>query len=156
MERLIPILAAAQWIVGVLLALVAVGRSRRHGRAGVAPRMLARLSIVVFILAAVVVLLASTTASRFVAGWLPTELASARWRLGAIIQPSLIAWALLALSGLWNWILGVSLRRRTAATELRRRTERVMAHRAAEPHPSGPSRASATHPPPDSDSSFQG
>ncbi|HEX6536144.1 MAG TPA: hypothetical protein VF041_16215, partial [Gemmatimonadaceae bacterium] len=119
MERLTPILAAAQWIVGVLLALVAVGRSRRHARAGVAPRLLARLALLVFIAAAVVVLLASTTASRFVARWLPAELASSRWRLGAIAEPSLIAWALLALAGIWNWSLGVSLRRRTAAAELR-------------------------------------
>ncbi|HEX6533503.1 MAG TPA: hypothetical protein VF041_02845, partial [Gemmatimonadaceae bacterium] len=81
------------------------------------------------------------------------ELASSRWRLGAIAEPSLIAWALLALAGIWNWSLGVSLRRRTAAAELRRRTDRVMAHRVGtEPGVRSHSGASVAPPPPPPDS----
>ncbi|HEU4643161.1 MAG TPA: hypothetical protein VFS44_11965 [Gemmatimonadaceae bacterium] len=142
LERVIPILAAAQWIVGLLVATVAVGRSRRFGRSGVAPRLLARVGIVIFVVAAVLVLLAATPVGHVVAGLLPPEPTGARWRTTAFLKWSLLAWGLVAVSSFWNWTLGVALRRRTAAAELGRRTARVMAHRREESPPPPRGRAS--------------
>ncbi|HEX7942668.1 MAG TPA: hypothetical protein VF488_12725 [Gemmatimonadaceae bacterium] len=126
---MIPILAAAQWIVGLLAAIIAVGRSRRYGRSGGAPRLLARIAMIIFVIAAVVVLVASTPARRLLAPLFPPEFTGESWRAAAFLKSSLPAWVLVVVSALWNWMLGVSLRRRRAAAELGRRTARVMAHR---------------------------
>lgn len=134
MDRVIPILAAAQWIAGSLLAIVAVRRSRRYGVAGAPPRALALTALVILMVAAIVLLLASTRASVLVASLFPPDFTTPAWRLSKFIEASVLAWAVLAVAGFWNATMGVALRRRVASAELRRRTERVMAHN---PSPDG-------------------
>jgi hypothetical protein len=40
-----------------------------------------------------------------------------------------VGWVLTVVSALWNGVLGVALRRRTAIQELKRRTDRVRDYR---------------------------
>jgi hypothetical protein len=126
---LISILGAIQWVAGVALALLAIDRARRYGYSGLLPRSLALVAIAVFAVALLVLLLAATPVSRFVASLFPPEFTTPQWRHRTLFQSSLIGWLFLVAAALWNTVLGVGLRRRVAAAELRRRTDRALASR---------------------------
>jgi hypothetical protein len=126
---LVPVIGAIQWVVGVALALLAIDRARRYGHSGLPPRALALVAIAVFVVALIVLLLAATPVSRLVAPLFPSEFTTPQWRRQSLFQSSLVGWLLLIASALWNTVLGIRLRRRVAAAELRRRTDRALAYR---------------------------
>jgi len=123
---LVSIIGALQWLGGIALAIAATRRSRRFARAGAPPRLFARAALFVFGVAAIVLLLslAHGAASVF-----PPEFATRSWRIEAVAETCIVGWLLLSISAFWNTVLGVSLRRRIAAAELKRRTARVFDHR---------------------------
>lgn len=126
MGSILPIAGVIQWACGLVLAVVIARQSRQFGRAGRTPRLLARLSLIIFILAAVELLVTVTGASELWRSWLPSGFQSGPWQLRTLLLMSLTAWTLLALAALWNGTLGAADRRRTATAELRRRTERAL------------------------------
>jgi hypothetical protein len=126
---LISIVGAIQWVAGVALALLAIDRARRYGNSGLPPRALALMSIAVFAVALLTLLLAATPVSRLVAPLFPSEFTTPEWRRRTLFESSLVAWLLLVASAFWNMVLGIRLRRRIAAAELQRRTDRALAYR---------------------------
>ncbi len=124
-----PLLGGAQWIVGTTLALVIARRSRVFGGAGGAPRRIAWLAVLVFIIAGIAVVVSLIAARRADSALvLPTHATSA-WRVRTVEILSIVGWMLGTVAALWNGVLGVSLRRRTAIQELKRRTDRVRDYR---------------------------
>ena len=133
-----PLAGGAQWIVGTTLALITARRSRLYAAAGAAPRRIAWLALLIFLieLAAIAVSFFAAWQSRN-ALFLP-EYATVAWRYHTVEVLSLIAWPIVALAAIWNAVLGVALRRRTAIQELKQRTDRVRDYRtprAPEPPP---------------------
>ena len=59
---------------------------------------------------------------------LPAHATSA-WRIRTVEILSIVGWMLGTVAALWIGVLGVSLRRRTAIQELKRRTDRVRDYR---------------------------
>ena len=124
-----PLVGGAQWIVGSTLALVIARRSRLYAAAGAAPRRLAWLGFFVFVVLFVAIVVS------FLGAWRPGDAlllptyATVAWRYRTVEVLSLIAWPIVALAGIWNAVLGVALRRRTAIQELKRRTDRVRDYR---------------------------
>jgi cytochrome c oxidase assembly factor CtaG len=129
MTSLIQIVGAIQWVAGIALALLAIDRARRYGYSGLPPRALALAAIAIFVLALIVLLLAATPVSPLVAPLFPSDFTTPQWRHRTLFQSSLAGWVLLVASAVWNTVLGIQLRRRTAAAELRRRTDRALAYR---------------------------
>jgi hypothetical protein len=125
----VPLASGAQWIVGTTLALVIARRSRLYGGAGSAPRRLAWLALLVFLIAGVSVLVSLIGEQRSGAALRLPDYATMAWRIrtGGIL--SLFGWGLAVVAALWNGVLGVALRRRTAIQELKRRTDRVRDYR---------------------------
>jgi uncharacterized membrane protein YtjA (UPF0391 family) len=134
----VPLAGGAQWIVGTTLALLIARRSRLYGDAGAVPRRIAWVALVVFVIAGIS-LLVSFIASRRAGGAQPLpEYATMAWRVRTVGTLSLVGWLLATCAALWNGVLGVALRRRTAIQELKRRTDRVRDYRT--PPPSQPPR----------------
>ena len=128
-----PLVGGAQWIVGTTLALVIARRSRVFGGAGGAPRRIAWLALLIFLIAGVAVLVSLIAERRADAVLLLPTYASAAWRMRTVEILSVVGWLLGAVAALWNGVLGVSLRRRTAIQELKRRTDRVRDYRTPRP-----------------------
>lgn len=124
-----PLAGGAQWIVGTTLALVIARRSRLYGGAGGAPRRIAWLALLVFIIAGVSVLVSLIAEHRSSAVLRLPSYATMAWRTRTVGILSVMGWVLAAVAALWNGVLGVALRRRTAIQELKRRTDRVRDYR---------------------------
>jgi hypothetical protein len=125
----VPLLGGAQWIVGTTLALVIARRSRVFGGAGGAPRRIAWLAMLVFIIAGIAVVVSLIAARRADAALVLPAHATSAWRVRTVEILSIVGWILGTVAALWNGVLGVSLRRRTAIQELKRRTDRVRDYR---------------------------
>jgi hypothetical protein len=110
--------------VGILLASMSVRRGHRYGSEGLVPRILARLSLLAFLVLGLAILFSvpqiGTALDRSIL------VVSADWRLDTVTRLTVVGCTLLGLSVFGNYVLGVVLRRRNASTELRRRTERVV------------------------------
>ncbi|MEP7088305.1 MAG: hypothetical protein ABI884_13455 [Gemmatimonadota bacterium] len=132
-----PLLGGAQWIVGTTLALVIARRSRLYAGAGAAPRRLAWLALLVFIIAGVAVLVSLIVEQRDQSSLQLPRYATMSWRVRTVEVLSLIGWLLTVVAALWNGVLGVALRRRTAIQELKRRTDRVRDYRTPPSSPRG-------------------
>jgi len=125
----VPLASGAQWIVGTTLALVIARRSRLYGGAGSAPRRLAWLALLVFLIAGVSVLVSLIAEQRSGSALRLPDYATMAWRLRTVWILSAFGWVLATVAALWNGVLGVALRRRTAIQELKRRTDRVRDYR---------------------------
>jgi hypothetical protein len=112
-----------------MLALVTARRSRAFGGAGAAPRRIAWLGLLLFIAAGIAALISFIEARRTLGAAEIPDYATGAWRLRTVGLLSLVAWLLTACAAVWNSVLGVALRRRTAITELKRRTDRVRDYR---------------------------
>lgn len=124
-----PLVGGAQWFVGTTLALVTARRSRLYAGDGAAPRRLAWLAFVIFVLVAVAVVVSILAARSASSAAIVSEHATMAWRIRTGSSLSLLAWVTLAIAVVWNAVLGVALRRRTAIQELKRRTDRVRDYR---------------------------
>lgn len=122
-------MGGAQWIVGTTWALVIARRSRLYGGAGGAPRRVAWLALLVFIIAGVAVLVSLIAEQRDQNSLQLPPHATMAWRVKTVEILSLVGWVLTLVAALWNGVLGVALRRRTAIQELKRRTDRVRDYR---------------------------
>jgi hypothetical protein len=125
----VPLVGGAQWIVGTTLALVIARRSRVFGGAGGAPRRIAWLAVLVFIIAGIAVLVSLLAERRADSALVLPAHATSAWRVRTVEVLSIVGWMLGTVAALWNGVLGVSLRRRTAIQELKRRTDRVRDYR---------------------------
>jgi hypothetical protein len=110
-------------VLGIALSVLAVRSGRRFGAPGYPPRLLARLSMLTFILAIGEALLGLARSYGRPLAWMPGSLTD-DWVV-RVMQTGLVAVLLLAASALWNWILGVRMRRRVAHAELVKRTARA-------------------------------
>ncbi|MEP7065502.1 MAG: hypothetical protein ABI889_05680 [Gemmatimonadota bacterium] len=108
-------------------------RSRAFGGAGGAPRRIAWLALLVFLIAGVAVLVSLIAARRADSALVLPDHATSAWRVRTVEILSIVGWLLGAGAALWNGVLGVSLRRRTAIQELKRRTDRVRDYRTPRP-----------------------
>jgi hypothetical protein len=104
-------------------------RSRLYAGAGAAPRRIAWLALFVFIVAGVAVLVSLIAEQRSGNALLLPDYATMPWRVKTVEILSLIGWILTIVAAVWNGVLGVALRRRTAIQELKRRTDRVRDYR---------------------------
>jgi len=125
----VPLFGGAQWIVGTTLALMIARRSRVFGGAGGAPRRIAWLAVLIFLIAGIAVLVSLIAERRAGSALVLPDHATSAWRVHTVEVLSLIGWLLATVAALWNGVLGVSLRRRTAIEELKRRTDRVRDYR---------------------------
>ncbi len=124
-----PLAGGAQWIIGTTFALVIARRSRLYGGAGSAPRRLAWLALTVFMIAGFAVLVSLIAEQRSDNVLRLPDYATMAWRVRTVEILSLVGWVLTVVAALWNGVLGVALRRRTAIQELKRRTDRVRDYR---------------------------
>lgn len=104
-------------------------RSRLYGDDGGAPRRIAWLALLVFIIAGAAVLWSLIAERRYDQALLLPEHATSAWRVRTVEILSVVGWILTILAAIWNGVLGVALRRRTAIQELKRRTDRVRDYR---------------------------
>jgi hypothetical protein len=119
---LLPILGGIQWISGLVLAVAALRRARAYERpGGFLARVTARFAILLFILAALDLLLRTSGASVYLANWLPSDFDRDIWHLRTLLIICAAGWLMLLIAGSVNASLGVGERRRSAAEELRRR-----------------------------------
>jgi|SRR6185437_14034793 hypothetical protein len=125
MVRLVPYLAALQWIGGVILAASAVGRAREFRQRGAWPRIMAQTALGLFVLAGIIIALTIPSVARVVAGVLPAFAEPEPWRLSVFLTACQAGWILLLLSMGWTGMLGIVNRKRAAREELDRRRERV-------------------------------
>ena len=109
-----------------MLAYIIMARASYHGRAGRGPRMLAGLAIVLLVLGAGELAMIAAGVRVTPNRWLPPDFAAAHWQLITLLLFSAGAWIAVLIAASWNGILGVNHRRRLAAAELRRRTERAL------------------------------
>jgi len=121
----IPTAGALQWVSGIVLALAALRRGWRYAGAGVAPRTLARLAVFLFAVAALELIVALVTPRDLIRRLGFEAYATQPWQLRTVLLLCIAGWLLLLLAASWNGILGVNMRRRTAAEELKRRSERA-------------------------------
>jgi hypothetical protein len=125
----VPLVGGAQWIVGTTLALVIARRSRVFGGAGGAPRRIAWLAVFLFLIAGIAVLVSLIGERRADSALVLPNYATSAWRIHTVEVLSVMGWTTGTIAALWNGVLGVSLRRRTAIQELKRRTDRVRDYR---------------------------
>ena len=111
------------------MALVIARRSRAYGPAGAAPRRIAWLGLLVFLIAGVAVLVSIIAERRADSALILPEYAMTPWRVRTAQILSTVGWLLTAVAAVWNGVLGIALRRRTAIQELKRRTDRVRDYR---------------------------
>jgi hypothetical protein len=123
---ILPIAGAVQWVSGLILAVVTALRAKQFGRDGRVPLLLARISIVIFALSLVELLWTVTRAREIIGPVMPNNFTSAPWQLRTLLLMSLAAWVLLAIAAAWNGTLAIAQRRRVAAAELQRRTDRAL------------------------------
>ena len=90
---------------------------------------MAWLALLVFLIGGVAVLVSMISERRHGEALILPEYATTPWRVRTLEIMSLIGWLLTAVAALWNGVLGVALRRRTAIQELKRRTDRVRDYR---------------------------
>jgi hypothetical protein len=126
MGPLIVIASLVQWVSGIVLAYVILARASQHGRAGRGPRALAGLAIVLFLVGAIELAFVLAGAHPTQHRWLPPDFTAGHWQLITLLLFSAAAWVTILIAALWNGILGVNSRRRIAAAELRRRTDRAL------------------------------
>ncbi|HEY7859949.1 MAG: hypothetical protein ACHQRL_04930 [Gemmatimonadales bacterium] len=124
-----PLASGAQWIVGTTFALIIARRSRLYAAAGAAPRRIAWLAFLIFAIELVAIAFSLLAAWRDTTSLRLPEYATVAWRYQTVTVLSLSAWVLVAFAAIWNAVLGVALRRRTAIQELKRRTDRVRDYR---------------------------
>lgn len=124
-----PLASGAQWIVGTTLALVIARRSRLYAAAGAVPRRIAWLAFLIFLIELVAITVSFAGAWQSRNALFVPEYATVAWRYRTVEVLSLIAWLIVAVAAVWNAVLGVALRRRTAIQELKRRTDRVRDYR---------------------------
>lgn len=125
MIRLVPYLAALQWIGGVILAASAAKRAREFRQRGAWPRIMAQTAIGLFIVAAIIIALTIAPVARVVGRVLPAFAEPAPWRLTVFLTACQAGWILLLLSMGWTGMLGIVNRKRAAREELDRRRERA-------------------------------
>lgn len=125
MIRLVPYLAALQWIGGVILAASAVGRAREFRERGAWARIMAQTAVGLFILAGIIIALTIPSVARVVARVLPAFGEPESWRLSVFLTACQAGWILVLLSMGWTGALGIVNRKRAAREELERRRERV-------------------------------
>ena len=104
-------------------------RSRLYADAGYAPRRVAWLGLLVFLVGGVAILVSLIAARRHEDALLLPQYATAPWRARTLEVMSTVGWVLTAVAALWTRVLGVALRRRNAIKELKRRTDRVRDYR---------------------------
>jgi hypothetical protein len=119
---LLPILGGIQWISGLVLAIAALRRARAYDRpGGLLARITARFAILLFIVAALELMLRASGAGIYLANWLPPDFDRDIWHLRTLLIICAAGWLMLLIAGSVNASLGVGERRRSAAEELRRR-----------------------------------
>jgi hypothetical protein len=119
---LLPILGGIQWISGLVLAIAALRRARAYDRSGgFLARVTARFAILLFIVAALDLVLRASGAGLYLANWLPPDFDRDIWHLRTLLIICAAGWLMLLVAGSVNASLGVGERRRSAAEELRRR-----------------------------------
>jgi hypothetical protein len=111
------------------LALVIARRSRLYADAGDAPRRVAWLGLLVFLVCGVAILASFVAARRHDEALMLPQYATPPWRAQTLTVMSTVGWLLTAVAALWTGVLGVALRRRNAIQELKRRTDRVRDYR---------------------------
>ena len=119
---LLPILGGVQWISGLVLAVAALRRARAYGSGGgTVARVAAGLAILLFIVAALDLVLRASGASVHIANYLPQDFDRETWHVRTLLIVCAAAWLLLLIAASVNASLGVGERRRSAAEEMRRR-----------------------------------
>ena len=126
MGPLVVVASVVQWVSGMVLAYVILARASHHGLAGRVPRVLARLAIVLLLIGAIEVAFVLAGARTASSRWLPPDFTAAHWQLVTFLLFSAAAWVAILVAAVWNGILGINSRRRIAAAELRRRTDRAL------------------------------
>ena len=111
------------------MSLVIARRSRLYAGAGAAPRRIAWLALLIFLIAGVAVLFSIVAERRADSALILPEYARTPWRVRTATILCIAGWSLTLVAGVWNGVLGVALRRRTAIQELKRRTDRVRDYR---------------------------
>ncbi|MEO8879801.1 MAG: hypothetical protein ABI446_05345 [Gemmatimonadaceae bacterium] len=104
-------------------------RSRLYGDDGSAPRRIAWLALLVFLIGGGAVLWSLIAERRYDQALLLPAYATPAWRIRTVEILSTVGWVLTIVAAIWNGVLGVALRRRTAIVELKRRTDRVRDYR---------------------------
>ncbi|HEU4563164.1 MAG TPA: hypothetical protein VFS05_00900, partial [Gemmatimonadaceae bacterium] len=111
-----------QWLCGMAVALSLLRRPPHRGPLARGPRAFAALAVGLFLLAAAELLGAWLTGVAGIA-WLPAQLRTQRWQAVLLLAISVAGWVALLVAAMWKELLGMRLRRRTTAAELKRRTE---------------------------------
>lgn len=93
------------------------------------PRRIAWLATLIFAIEGVSIAVSFFAAWRAGSSLQLPEYATVAWRYRTIGVLSVAAWVLVGFAAIWNAVLGVALRRRTAIQELKRRTDRVRDYR---------------------------
>ena len=101
-----PLVGGAQWIVGTTLALVIARRSRVFGGAGGAPRRIAWLAVLIFIIAGIAVLVSLIAERRADSALVLPAHATSAWRVRTVEILSIVGWMLGTVAALWNGVLG--------------------------------------------------
>lgn len=125
MIRLVPYLAALQWIGGIILASSAADRAHEFRQQGAWPRAMARIAFSLFVIAAILIALTAPLLARFAARLVPAFADPAPWRLSVFLTLCQAGWILVLPSMGWTGLLGLVSRKRHARAELERRRERV-------------------------------
>lgn len=125
MIRLVPYLAALQWIGGIVLASSAAGRARDFRQQGTWPRAIARIAFALFVIAAIIMALTAPLLARFIGGMVQAFADPTPWRLGVFLTLCQAGWILVLFSMGWTGVLGLVSRKREARAELERRRERA-------------------------------
>ena len=134
MIRLVPYLAALQWIGGIILASSAADRAHEFRQQGAWPRAMARVAVALFVIAAVIMVLTAPFPARFVGRLVPAFADPAPWRLSAFLTLCQAGWILVLFSMGWTGLLGIVSRKRAARAELERRRERAHGRGDQDPH----------------------
>jgi hypothetical protein len=134
MIRLVPYLAALQWIGGIILASSAADRAHEFRQQGAWPRAMARVAVALFVIAAVIMVLTAPFLARFIGRLVPAFADPAPWRLSAFLTLCQAGWILVLFSMGWTGLLGIVSRKRAARAELERRRERAHGRGDQDPH----------------------
>lgn len=134
MIRLVPYLAALQWIGGIILASSAADRAHEFRQQGAWPRAMARVAVALFVIAAVIMVLTAPFLARFIGRLVPAFADPTSWRLSAFLTLCQAGWILVLFSMGWTGLLGIVSRKRAARAELERRRERAHGRGDQDPH----------------------
>lgn len=134
MIRLVPYLAALQWVGGIILASSAADRAHEFRQHGAWPRAMARVAVALFVIAAVSMVLTAPFLARFIGRLVPAFADPAPWRLSAFLTLCQAGWILVLFSMGWTGLLGIVSRKRAARAELERRRERAHGRGDQDPH----------------------